>query len=288
MTEEVSLFVTSNNQGICTLNHIAENAGLEIPTGWVLDNATTIEINGLGETCTVQMIHPLKVTDPDRFVSLEKVNEKFKGELPIPLAIGKKKLVMRHGQAGHNVSTATLNESHDASLTSLGREQAINSGIAIYKHSGGHLSNLKAHCSDLLRTMETAELILQQFPEDLRVDTCEVCIEAHENTRAIGAEHHWKKNDPLREIAIDPYVSLDKLELIAPTKTEEQRKKMRIENLPKNDPIGNESECIKEINGMKIDWSVYVAKLKKGYAEGKTFGQVASEKTLFEIIFEID
>ena len=61
---------------------------------------------------------------------------------------------------------------------------------------------------------------------------------------------------------------------------------MRIENLPKNDPFGKPDDCVREINGLTIDWSVYLEKLRKGYATGKTFGQIASEKTLFQIIFE--
>jgi hypothetical protein len=62
---------------------------------------------------------------------------------------------------------------------------------------------------------------------------------------------------------------------------------MQIENRPKNDPVGNCEGCVQQIGELAIDWSIYKAKLENAYAEGKTFGQAASEKTLFDIIFEI-
>jgi hypothetical protein len=63
---------------------------------------------------------------------------------------------------------------------------------------------------------------------------------------------------------------------------------MQIENRPKNNPLGNWEGCVQKIGELSIDWSVYKAQLEKAYAQGKTFGQAASEKTLFDIIFEMD
>jgi hypothetical protein len=287
MPEETTIIVSSNNQVTCAVNRTLEAAGLEVPSGWVFDNGTVIEFTGLGETCHVEMIHPKEVSDPARFVSLEKFNETFEGELAVPLPLRKKKLVVRHGHAGHNDPAANLEQSHDASLTAKGRNQAAQSGLAILERSQGNLPNLKVEFSDLLRTMETAETLLEQFPEEKRVDTGLVRIEARENNRPIRGIHFWKKGDPMREFAIDPFASLDKLRLLAPGKTDDELLKMQIENRPKNDPVGNWEGCVKKIGGLTIDWSVYKAKLEQAYAEGKTFGQAASEKTLFDIIFEI-
>jgi bisphosphoglycerate-dependent phosphoglycerate mutase len=284
--QQTDLFVTSNNRLTCTVNLICEAAGLEISEGWVYENGTVVKIEGLGETCRIQMIHPDEVTNPGRFVTPEKFNDKFKDELPLPLPIGKNKLVVRHGHAGHNDPQADMNQSHDASLTLMGTDQAIKSGIAIYKKTNGKLPNLRVRSSDLKRTMETAEKILQQFPEDVRVNKCDVCIELHEDSRPIGGIHHWQRNAPLREFAIDPYISIEKRRELAPGKTDEQNAKMCIENTPKNDPIGNPEGCIKQINDLKIDWTNYTETLQKAYAQGKTYGQAASEKTLFDIIFE--
>ena len=286
MTVETTIIVSSNNQVTCAINRTLEAAGKEVPTGWVLDNGTVVEFTGLGETCRVEMIHPKNVSDPDRFVSLEKFNETFKGELAIPLPLHKKKLVVRHGHGGHNVPDATLEQAHDASLTAKGITQAENSGLAILERSQGNLPNLKVEFSDLRRTMETAKVILEQFPEEKRVDTGLVRIEARENNRPIRGTHFWKKDDPMREFAIDPFAPLDKLRLLAPGKTDAELLKMQIENRPKNDPVGNWEGCVKKIGGLTIDWSIYKAKLEKAYAERKTFGQAASEKTLFDIIFE--
>jgi hypothetical protein len=287
MTEETTLIVSSNNQVTCAVNRTLEAAGIEVPSGWVFDNGTVIEITGLGETCHVEMIHPKEVSDPGRFVSLETFNEKFKGELAIPLPLGKTKYVVRHGHAGHNDPDATLEQSHDASLTAKGRNQAKQSGLAILERSQGNLPNLKVEFSDLLRTMETAETVLEQFPEEVRVKKGLVRIEARENNRPIRGIHFWERGNPMREFAIDPFASLDKLRLLAPGKTDAELTKMQIENRPKNDPVGNWEGCVQQIGELTIDWSIYKAKLEQAYAEGKTFGQAASEKTLFDIIFEI-
>jgi hypothetical protein len=288
MNEETTIINTSNNQLTCAINRTLEAAGIEVPSGWVYDNGAVIEFTGLGETCHVEMVHPNEVSDPERFVSLEKFNETFKGELAIPLPLGKKKFVVRHGHAGHNDPKATLEQAHDASLTAKGRDQAKQCGLAILKRTQGNLPNLKVEFSDLLRTMETAETLLQQFPEEVRVKKGLVRIEARENNRPIRGTHYWKKGDPMQEFAIDPFASLDKLLLLAPGKTNDELRRMQIENRPKNDPIDNPDGCIQKIGELTIDWSVYIEKLEKAYAQGKTFGQAASERTLFDIIFEID
>lgn len=287
MPKETTILVTSNNQLTCAVNRTLEAASIEIPSGWVFDNGTVIEFTGLGETCHVEMIHPKEVSDPARFVSPEKFNETFKGELAIPLPIGKTKHVVRHGHAGHNVPEATLEQAHDASLTVKGRDQAKQSGLAILERSQGNLPNLKVEFSDLVRTMETADTLLEQFPEEVRVKKGLVRLEARENNRPIRGTHFWEKSNPMREFAIDPYAPLDKLRLLAPGKTDDELLRMQIENRPKN-PIGNWEGCVQKIGGLTIDWSVYKAQLEKAYAEGKTFGQAASEKTLFDIIFETE
>jgi bisphosphoglycerate-dependent phosphoglycerate mutase len=280
------IYGTSNNRLACTVNLILDEAGIDTPGNWVYDNGSVVKFEGLGETSRVSMIHPENVSNPTRYVSLQTFNEKFKNDLPIPMPLGKKAYVVRHGFADHNDPNASLEQAHDAHLTELGKSQARNSGVAILKDSGGVLPNLKAKCSDLVRTMETIDEILQQLPEEQRVDTVEVCIEARENHRAVNEPQHWKKNDPLTEMAIDPYISIENLALLAPGKSKEQLERIRVENCSKNDPIKNKDACTKKINGLNIDWSVYEEKLRVGYAAGKTFGQIATEKSLFEIIFE--
>jgi hypothetical protein len=285
MTKDI--IVTSNNRIICLVNLILDKLKMDLPSGWVIDNGSTFKIEGLGETSRMTMIHPEEVSNPARFTSKETFNKKFNCELAIPMPVGKTNYIVRHGHAGHNVSSATLMESHDAPLTLLGKEQAKKSGEAILKDCGGVLPNLKLKCSDLFRTMETIEIILNELPEDQRTYTCEVCIEARENSRPIGGLHHWKRDDPLTEISIDPTISLEQLRLLAPGKTDTDLNKMLIENCPKNDPIYKPDDCLRQINGLRVDWSLYEKKLTEGYASGKTFGQIASEKTLFDIIFEI-
>lgn len=286
--EEIDLFVTSNNRIACTVNLISEASDLDITEGWVYDNGTVLEVEGLGNSSRVKMIHPLEVSNPSRFVTPEKFNEKFKNDLPLPLPIGKKKYVVRHGVAGHNDPKANMVEAHDASLTLDGREQAKKSGVAIYKKIDGKVASLKVRSSDLLRTMETAEELLQQFPEDVRAHTCDVCIQLHEDSRAMKYPHHWKRDDPLRPFAIDPFISKEKLRELAPGKTDEENDRMLIENTPKNNPIEDAEGCIKKINNMTINWTAYTELLKTAYAAGNTYGQAASAKTLFDIIFEKD
>lgn len=281
-----TIFGTSNNRVACTVNSILELSGLELPGNWVYDNGCVIKLEGLGATSRLTMIHPENVSNPDRFVSKQTFNEKFKDELPIAITLGNTTYLVRHGHAGHNEFCATNDQAHDASLTSTGIIQAKNSGLAILNDSRGILPNLKVKCSDLFRTMQTIEYVLLELPEEQRPNTCEVCIEARENSRPIGGLQHWKKDDPLTEIAIDPTISLEQLRLLAPGKTDVELERMGIENRPKNDPIKNWNECLKKVNWLNIDWSKYIEKLTKGYAEGKTFGQIASQKTLLEIIIE--
>lgn len=281
-----SIFATSNNQLTCTINHILEKTGREIPTGLVFDNGSVVKITGLGKTSNVRMIHPKKVSNPDRFVSPEKFNEFFGNEISIPLTNGEIRYIVRHGHAGHNEPSATMMEAHDAKLSPIGIEQAKNSGIAILDDAGGILSNLEVYSSDLVRTMETIKVILDQIPIESRPKKCDVCIEARENSRPIGGTHFWKREDPLRQIAIDPYLDIETLRILAPDKTDEQIARMKIENLPKNNPIDNPDKCIRNIDYLTIDWTIYENKLKKAYSEGKTFGQAASEKLLFDILFE--
>jgi len=281
---EDTIIVTSNNQITCTTNLICEASGLDIPEGWVFDNGTVLMIEGLGETSKIKMIHPTQVSNPSRFISPEKFNEKFKDDLPIPMKNNKNVFIARHGLAGHNEPDADMTQAHDARLTSMGIEQAQNSGIAIYKNCKGRIT--KALTSDLIRTIDTLEIMTRQFPEDNRPKKCEVCIQARENSRLIGGKHHWQRSNPLREYAIDPFISIDKLRLLAPDKLDSQLERMVIENTPKNDPIGDWDGCLKKLNDLEIDWSLYKSTLQKGYAEKKTFGKIASEKTLFDIIFE--
>jgi bisphosphoglycerate-dependent phosphoglycerate mutase len=282
-----TFYGTSNNRIICLINQILEKVNLDIPSGWVIDNGSTFKIEGFGQTSRVTMIHPEEVSNPSRFVSKETFNTKFNCELGIPMPMGNVVYVVRHGHAGHNEPSATLSEAHDAPLTLLGIDQAKKSGQAILKDSDGMLPNLKLKSSDLFRTMETIEIILNELPEDQRTYTCQVCIEARENSRPFGGDHHWRRDDPLTEISIDPTISLEQLRLLAPGKTDLQLERMRIENCPRNDPIKKSDDCLRKINKLSIDWSLYEEKLTKGYAAGKTFGQIASEKTLFELIYEI-
>ena len=280
-----AIFGTSNNRLTHTVNLICERAGIDIPNGWVYDNGTVIQIVGMGSNCTIRMIHPKVVSNATRFVSPETFNEQFKGQIAVPKALGKTTFVVRHGNAEHNDPATDIERARDSCLTPLGKEQAQKSGIAIYESTGGHLPNLKVYSSDLFRTMQTIEEMLNQFPEDLRINKCDVCIEAREDSRMIGGVHHWKSDDPLRKVSIDPFLPIEKLRELAPGKTYDEVKRMCFENLPKNNPIDSWDECIKNINSLTIDWSIYIKKLKKGYLEGKTFGEVAAEKTLFNIYY---
>lgn len=315
------LYISSNNQIRCTANHILKRSGLSIPKDWVFDNTTVIKMVGLeGGRSHIEMIHPPVVSNPERFVSREKFNDKFAdASLKIPAKIVI--YLARHGVGGHNKSNATLVEAHDASLTSDGIEQARKAGKAIFNDE--HFKNIttfQAYCSDLLRTMETCNEILEQFQEELRqfhalsgmplshfsmrwslpsqgdvtadtigtdtIHPCQVCIEAHENSRLIGYDHHWEIENPLRKIAIDPFLSVEELRVLAPGKPDDVLKKMRIENLPKNDPIGNWDACVKRIGHLDIDWTDYIAKLTRAKASGQTFGDAASEKLLLDVMLE--
>jgi hypothetical protein len=308
------LYNTSNNQLVCLSNHILSRSGLPIPTGWVFDNGTVLKLM----ENHVEMIHPLVVSNPARFVSRETFNAAFVG-VSLPLPAETVIFVGRHGHGGHNDPLATLVDAHDALLTSVGETQARDAAKAILADEHyRQITHFQAYCSDLIRTMGTCSTILDEIQQELRrfhdlshmplsrfsmrwksplandddtigtdsVHTCEVCIETHENSRLIGYEHHWQVDNPLREVAIDPFLPLEQLQVLAPGKSKDLLERMCIENSPKNDPIGNPDKCVKRIGNLEIDWTTYIKKLTKAKEEGKTYGQAASATLLLDVILE--
>ncbi len=275
---------TSNNAMVGLSYEALSRSGVEIPTGWVFDNASVLKMKGNPDgRIEITMIHPKTVSDEKRFLSPEKFNETFQGA-SLQMKPGKVRYVIRHGHAGHNDRDATLDIAHDAYLTPTGIEQMLAAGRAIVADPDfAQISEpLEFKTSDLRRTWQSAFLVRSLFPHALQPQKATISIEAHEYIRAIGYDHHWRQSDPLRELAIDPYRSVADLQVLAPDKSPEQIKRMLVENLPKNDPLGNWEKCDKEYMGMELDWSEYVAKLQTG----KTFGQAASERLLLDVILE--
>jgi broad specificity phosphatase PhoE len=279
------LYVSSNNQLVCLAYHVLSRSGIPIPPKiWVFDNGTVIRIRG----CEVRMLHPPQVSDPDRFVTPEAFNAVM-GASPHPhlaLPPGTSVYLVRHGHAAHNDPSATLSLARDADLTPLGIEQAHDAGRAIaadaLEQQGP--AAFSAYCSDLLRTMRTCAIIIASLPPPARPATCKVCIEARENTRPIGGVHHWQLDNPLRRIAIDPFLALQHLRALAPGRSDEDIERMRVENLPRNDAVGQWELCIKSIGEVVLDWSDYAAKVRSALAQGRTFGDAASETLFLDVV----
>jgi hypothetical protein len=286
----IFVYITSNNQLTRLVYQVLSRSGKCIPEkGWVFDNGTVVKIKRNGDrSITVEMIHPNLVSDAGRFVSLEDFNNAFEGNVVLDIPINSVIFLVRHGHAGHNEPTASIEQAHDASLTEKGIEQAVNAGQAIRADpdvaSGEH--ELFIYCSDLFRTMQTAKIVSDQLPEEIRPKFVTVLIQAREYSRQIGGEHYWMDGDSRIQIAMDPFLPIEKLRVLAYEKTDDQIRRMVIENLPKNDPIGNSAGCIKEIYGFQIDWTRYIDVLTMGTAEGKTFGQIASETSFLDVIIE--
>lgn len=299
---------TSNNQLVCLSNHILSRSGLPIPKGWVFDNGAVVKLM----ENRVEMIHPRVVSNPDRFISPKAFNDAFVG-VSLPIPTDTVVFVGRHGHAGHNDPAATLVEAHDAVLTPTGETQARDAAKAILADEHyRQITHFQAYCSDLRRTMDTCSIFLDEIQQELRrfhalsgmplsqfsmrwsndtigvdtVHTCEVCIELHEYSRLIGYDHHWQVDNPLRKVAIDPCLSAEELQVLAPEKSLEVIERMRIENSPKNDPCGKPEECLTRTGNLKIDWSVYTDKLNRAKAQGKTYGDAAAEKLLLDVILE--
>jgi hypothetical protein len=279
------LYVSSNNQLVCLSYHVLSRSGIAIPAkGWVFDNGTVIRMcGGADGACDVRMIHPEKVSNPDRFVSPDAFNAVMaaSSHRHLALAAGTTIYLVRHGHAGHNEPSASLQEARDADLTQTGIQQAEDAGRAVAKDIATREDNdvVPVHCSDLFRTMHTAYIIVNCFPPHARPAKCQVCIEARENIRPIGGIHHWQADNILRRIAIDPFVPVEQLRALAPGKSDQDLEKLRAENLPRNRPVGNWEQCIKSVGELELDWSDYVDKVRRVSA-GESFGDVAS-KTLF-------
>jgi hypothetical protein len=286
----IFLYITSNNQLTRLVYQVLFRSGKCIPEkGWVFDNGTVVKIKRNGDgSITVEMIHPNPVSNIARFVSLKTFNDFFQGEVVLDIPINSVIFLVRHGHAGHNEPTASIEQAHDASLTEKGIEQAVNAGQAIRADpdvaSGEH--ELFIYCSDLVRTMQTAKFVSDQLPEEIRPKFVTVLIQAREYSRPIGGEHYWMDDDLRIQIAMDPSLPIEKLRVLASGKTDDEIRRMVIQNCPKNDPIRKWDECIKEIDGFQIDWTRYIDVLTMGTAKGKTFGPIASEKSFLDVIIE--
>ena len=286
----IYIYITSNNQMTRFTYQNLSRSGKCIPQkGWVFDNGTVIKIKRNSDgSIEVKMIHPMEVSNKVRFVSLEEFNDAFQGDIMFDIPPNSVIFLIRHGHAGHNVLEASLNDAHDAHLTEKGIEQAIEAGKAICADpdvsTGKH--EFFMYCSDLLRTMTTAKIISDQLPEAIRPKFVTVLIQAREYSRPIGGPHYWKDGDLRIQTAMDPFLPIEELRVLAHGKTDDEIRRMVIENLPKNDPIKNWDECIKEIDGFAIVWTRYIYVLTKGTAEGKTFGQIASEMSFLDVIIE--
>ena len=234
------------------------------------------------------MIHPIEVSDSARFVSLKDFNDAFEGKVVFNIPLNSVVFLIRHGHARHNERTASIEEAHDASLTPKGIQQAVEAGQAICADpdvsTGEH--EVRIYCSDLLRTMQTAKFVSDQLLEGIRPEFVTVLIQAREYSRPIRGPHYWEDGDLRIQTAMNPFLPIEELRVLAPGKTDDEIRRMVIENRPKNDPIGNWDQCIKEIDGFQIDWTRYIDVLTKGTAEEKTFGQIASKTSFLDVIIE--
>jgi len=283
------IYVTSNNQTFNLFANVLRRSGLPVPSNVVFDNGTVIRImRGAADGYYVSMINPEKVSNPDRFIMPEAFNKIMaaSGHQHLNLPVGTVAYIVRHGHAGHNDPKTSVEDARDADLTDLGRTQAQEAGQAIATDAlqlGVVL--VKAYCSDLVRTMQTADVIVNQFPEHIRPKRCKVCIEAHESTRPIGGDHHWEEDDLLRAVAMDASLSIEDLRSLFKEGTEDAKiERARVENWARNDPVCNWDQCIKRVGDLDIDWSEYIAKVQKAKDEGKTFGDAAAETLFLDVI----
>jgi hypothetical protein len=282
------LYVSSNNQTFNVMANILSRSGLLVPENWVFDNCTSISIRRVSRGYVVEMINPDKVSNEKRFISKEVFNAALAESNHPHLAIREGTIVylIRHGQARNNLPETFDEDARDANLTSDGIMQASVCGEAIAKHALElGVIELKVHTSDLIRTMRTADEIMQQFPEHMRPKTFVVCIEAREAMRFIGGKHNWEKENPDRLLAMDPLLSIDELSKIFPPGTDRDKMvRAQLENLPWNNPVDNPDECIKSIGNFAIDWSDYVQKVLDARRIGKSFGSAAAETLLLDVI----
>jgi bisphosphoglycerate-dependent phosphoglycerate mutase len=284
------ILVASNNVLLSLLFCLLDRSGLDIPK-WVLDNGTVIRIMAVDDGYEVTMIHPVPVSNEARFVS----KATFDGWLAgsghghLNLSKGHVFYLVRHGHAGHNDPKASLQEAWDADLTPLGRTQALASGKAIFADAMTlGVTKLFACCSPLVRTAQTVYDILQQFPPQMRPNVCLVLIEAIEHIRLIGLEHHWRMEDALLSVAKDPFLTLDELRPLFPEGTSpDVIKRAQIENLPRTNPEIKSEANLMKLGELKLDWSVYIAKVKEARQNKKSFGNAASDKYLLDVLLSI-
>ena len=287
------LYVTSNNATFNLLANLMLRSDIPVPENWVVDNCTVISVRKISGGYVVEMIHPEKVSNDKRFVTKEVMNAALAESKHIHLDFSERKIVIvvRHGQGWHNKPETSVDDACDADLTPDGVMQAIDCGEAIAQHAlANGVVELKVRFSDLIRTIQTAYHIAKMFPEHMRPKQGKVVIEAHEATRPIGGEHHYQVENRLRRIAMDPDAPIEALRELAPGKTDSQIERIRVENKSKHDPITNPEGYIRRIGdeefSLEIDWTEYNAKVREAKAEGKTFGDAATQKLLLDVILQ--
>lgn len=285
------ILVASNNVLLALLFCLLDRSDLAIPPNWVLDNGTVIRIMAVMNGYLITMIHPVPVSNEARFISKKPFDEWFASSFHrhLNLLLGRAIYLVRHGNAGNNNTEASLQEAWDADLTPLGRTQALASGKAIFDDAMAlGVIKIFACCSPLARTAQTVFHLLQQFPPQMRPNVCLVLIEAIEHTRPIKGIHHWRQGDSLLSVAKNPFLTPEELKCLFPEGTSpEVINRARIENEPRTKPeIASEANLM-SLGPLKLDWSVYIAKVSRAAAEGKTFGDAASENYLLDVLQSI-
>ena len=285
------ILVASNNVLLALLFCLLDRSDLAIPPNWVLDYGTVIRIIAVKDGYLITMIHPVPVSNEARFISKEPFDEWFASSFHrhLNLLLDRAIYLVRHAYAGHNDPNASLQEAWDADLTPLGRTQALASGKAIFDDAMAlGVTEIFACCSPLARTAQMVYDILQQFPLQMRPKVCLVLIEAIEHTRPIKGIHHWRQGDPLLSVAKNPFLTSEKLKRLFPEGTSpEVINRARIENEPRTKPeIASEANLM-SLGPLKLDWSVYIGKMREAAAEGKPFGVAASEIDLFDVLLRL-
>ncbi len=289
LRESAQIYSAHHNTMVCLVYLLFERAGIPLPPKlWAFENATVVEFCGeIDGSCRITMIHPKKVSNPDRFTSPEVFNAAMQvsSHKHLNFPPGATAFVFRHGVCDHNDSKTTTEKARDCLLTELGMIQVRDASITIAT-SLKKLNDpaLTTYCSDLRRSMQSLQILLSCLPQELQQSGIKMCLESRERTRAIGTDQHWRNDDSLRPLAIDPYRK--KIEeyslLFPPGTTHDAMERSLVENLPLSSIKGP----VTDFEGLQIDSRDYVAKVQEAEASAETFGHAASRNQFLDVIIQ--
>jgi hypothetical protein len=273
--EKKILIISSHmNRMVIKIFEMLVLMGQKVPEiNFVLDNCTILKIDKVADMVTMRMLYPTVNSNPARFRGIEQINELA---LSIPMADFPLDLIIylvRHGEGFHNVAGSSIEAIHDAELTPKGKAQILPASEVIRQDitsMGFESYKIFLGCSHLKRTWQTVYNLYNGFTPEFKGNVHKEifiipCL--HEMIRQMNTPQHFESGSEPKRLALNALLPEDQYQRLRgavtkPDITDEELKKIVLENKPKNnihDGI-HETEYHEEADSevIRLNWSYYI------------------------------